>query len=95
MRRDDHVYELGVVVEHNDACVPGRGSAIFLHVWREPGAPTAGCTSMARDDLLRLLRWLDPAAEPLLVQLPAPLPGDLSLSIGDPADASRVAGKQP
>ena len=34
-------------------------SAIFLHVWKEPGAPTCGCTAMAREDLLELLRWLD------------------------------------
>ncbi|MFN3243745.1 MAG: L,D-transpeptidase [Planctomycetota bacterium] len=70
MRRDDHQYEFGMVVEHNDACVPGRGSAIFLHVWQQPGAPTSGCTAMARSDLLALLRWLDPTARPLLVQAP-------------------------
>lgn len=70
MRRQDHVYELGVVIEHNDACVPGRGSAIFLHVWVDEGVATSGCTAMARRDLLELMRWLDPAAEPLLLQLP-------------------------
>ena len=70
LRRSDHQYELAMVVEHNAACVPGRGSAIFLHVWREPGSPTSGCTAMARDDLLRVMQWLDPAAQPLLVQAP-------------------------
>ena len=71
MRRDDHVYELGAVVEHNYACVPGAGSAIFLHVWDRPGAPTAGCTAMSREDVLTVLRWLEPAAAPVLVQAPA------------------------
>ena len=28
--------------------VPGRGSAIFIHRWRRPCAPTAGCVACAR-----------------------------------------------
>lgn len=70
MRRDDHVYEVGAVIEHNERCVPGAGSAIFLHVWGAPGAPTSGCTAMSRDDVLTVLRWLEPAAAPVLVQAP-------------------------
>lgn len=72
MKRLDRLYELGIVVQQNDhPVVKGRGSAIFLHVWRNPGVPTIGCTAMSRDDLLTLLRWLDPNQEPLLVQSPA------------------------
>ncbi|GAB4140290.1 MAG: L,D-transpeptidase family protein [Planctomycetota bacterium] len=69
MRRDDGLYEFGITVEHNmpDA-EPASGSAIFLHVWSGPGRPTAGCTAMAREDLLDLLRWLRPGA--WLVQVP-------------------------
>lgn len=70
MRRDDHVYEVGAVIEHNERRVPGAGSAIFLHVWGGPGAPTSGCTAMSRDDVLTVLRWLEPAAAPVLVQAP-------------------------
>lgn len=71
MRRDDAVYEFGMVVNHNtDAPVPFRGSAIFVHVWGSPETATSGCTAMAREDLLRLLRWLRPEAKPLLVQVP-------------------------
>lgn len=80
MRRDDDQYELGMVVQHNDACVKGRGSAIFLHVWSAPGAPTSGCTAMSRADLLALLRWLDPAANPLLMQAPEAHVGALRLA---------------
>ena len=77
MRRDDELYELGLVVNHNPApAVPGRGSAIFLHVWRGPDQATSGCTAMARADLLRVLTWLRADARPLLVQVPMPmLPG--------------------
>lgn len=71
MRRDDPLYEFGMVVRHNMAVVrPGAGSAIFLHIWRSPESATLGCTAMARNDLLTLLGWLDPARAPLLVQAP-------------------------
>ncbi len=45
-----------------------RGSAIFLHV--DGRGSTAGCVSLRRADLLRVLRWLDPAAKPRIVQAP-------------------------
>jgi len=64
-------YELGLIVEHNTRPVqPGAGSAIFLHPPGGSEAPTVGCTALGRDDLLRLLRWLDPDRRPVLVQLP-------------------------
>ncbi len=72
MKRSDRLYEFGIIVQQNDRpVVKGRGSAIFLHVWRNAGFPTVGCTAMARDDLLTLLRWLEPSQQPLLVQAPA------------------------
>ncbi|MEC9047717.1 MAG: L,D-transpeptidase family protein [Planctomycetota bacterium] len=70
MRRDDELYELGMIVAHNAERVPGAGSAIFLHVWGGPGSSTSGCTAMSRAELLALLRWLDPEAAPVLVQAP-------------------------
>jgi L,D-peptidoglycan transpeptidase YkuD (ErfK/YbiS/YcfS/YnhG family) len=71
MKRADHLYELGLVVKHNmEPAVPGKGSAIFLHVWRTPGAPTLGCTAMRKEDLSSLLAWLDPDKHPLLIQAP-------------------------
>ena len=71
MKRPDHLYELGIVIQYNDnPVVPGKGSAVFMHIWRETGAPTAGCTAMMRENLLELLRWLKPAKHPVLVQAP-------------------------
>lgn len=70
MRRPDGLYRMGVVVQHNRAASPGAGSCIFLHLQRAPGAGTAGCTSMDADTLNMLLNWLDPKADPLLVQVP-------------------------
>jgi D-alanyl-D-alanine dipeptidase len=69
--RDIKEYQLGIVVEHNaDPPTPGRGSCIFLHVWDGPDVGTAGCTAMQIDNVTALVRWLDPADTPLLVQLP-------------------------
>jgi D-aminopeptidase len=71
MRRKDDLYRLVVWVGHNDAPVaPGGGSCIFLHLRSGPDATTAGCTAFEREPMERLLRWLDPAARPVLVQLP-------------------------
>lgn len=64
------LYKWGVVVEHNSAARPGAGSCIFLHIWKNSSAATAGCTAMPEKDLVRLIRWLDPAARPILVQMP-------------------------
>lgn len=56
MWRDDGVYDLVVVLGHNDdPPVPGMGSAIFLHLARDGYAPTEGCVALARPDLEALL----------------------------------------
>ncbi|MBK9034017.1 MAG: hypothetical protein IPL61_22570 [Myxococcales bacterium] len=71
LRRRDHLYDWVVDVRHNPAAVPGGGSCIFLHVWRGPTDGTVGCTAMAAPVLAELIAGLDPAARPVLVQLPA------------------------
>ena len=72
MRRADDLYKWGIFVAHNPAAKPGAGSCIFMHVWKNSSTATTGCTAMAERDLVRLLRWLDPAAQPVLVQMPHP-----------------------
>ena len=65
------LYEWGIVVEHNAPDVTaGAGSCIFLHVWKGAGVGTAGCTAMEGQHLTHVIRWLQPASRPLLVQLP-------------------------
>jgi L,D-peptidoglycan transpeptidase YkuD (ErfK/YbiS/YcfS/YnhG family) len=72
MLRPDGLYQLGIVVHDNmDPIVKGRGSAIFLHIWRNASTSTVGCTAMAKNNLLNLIKWLDPAKQPLLIQAPA------------------------
>jgi L,D-peptidoglycan transpeptidase YkuD (ErfK/YbiS/YcfS/YnhG family) len=71
MKRADGLFRWGIVVEHNTTDTrPGAGSCIFLHIWRGQGKGTAGCTSMAPGAIEETIRWLDPAARPILVQLP-------------------------
>jgi len=70
MRRTDDLYKWGIFVAHNAAAAPGAGSCIFMHIWKNSTTPTTGCTAMAERDLVQLLRWLDPAAQPVLVQMP-------------------------
>jgi L,D-peptidoglycan transpeptidase YkuD (ErfK/YbiS/YcfS/YnhG family) len=52
-------YRLFAVIQYNAApVVPGRGSAIFLHV--DTGHPTNGCVSLPRTELRSLLVQLRP-----------------------------------
>ena len=70
MRRDDVLYTWVVDVGHNRGAKPGAGSCIFLHVWGGPDDATAGCTAMAKPAIEALLKDLDPAQAPVMVQLP-------------------------
>ncbi|WP_428567018.1 MAG: L,D-transpeptidase family protein [Solidesulfovibrio sp. DCME] len=71
MLRPDGLYRFGLFVDHNAPnAQPGAGSCIFMHLWRGPGSPTAGCTAMAEPGLLVILGWLDATKRPVLVQLP-------------------------
>lgn len=60
-RRQDDLYDLILVVGYNDdPVVPGRGSAIFMHVARTGYAPTAGCVALSVKDLMEILASLEP-----------------------------------
>jgi D-alanyl-D-alanine dipeptidase len=86
MRKVTPGYHWGVVVEYNTRpIVPQRGSCIFLHIGGQGGKGTAGCTAMAEPALRTLLRWLDPKAAPVLVQLPLAAHEALRAAWGLPA----------
>lgn len=64
-------YDLGVFVAHNSYFVRGgRGSCIFLHIWKNSETPTAGCTAMERSRMEQIVAWLDPSLVPYLAQMP-------------------------
>jgi L,D-peptidoglycan transpeptidase YkuD (ErfK/YbiS/YcfS/YnhG family) len=57
--REDAVYDVIGILGWNDVpVVPGRGSAIFLHLARPGLAPTEGCVALALPDLLAILPGL-------------------------------------
>jgi L,D-peptidoglycan transpeptidase YkuD (ErfK/YbiS/YcfS/YnhG family) len=59
-------YDYGAVIAYNmSPTVPGAGSAIFLHV--SDGGPTTGCVSLPTAELLAVLRWLSPGAQPRII----------------------------
>ena len=68
MKREDNLYKYGVVIEYNtDPVIKGNGSAIFLHIRKGEGIPTAGCVAVSEEDIIKILGWLDPAAAPLII----------------------------
>src|SRR4051812_37610842 len=61
LMRDDRLYDFIIEIDHNtNPRIPGRGSAVFLHLARPDFSPTAGCVSMTRHAMLRLLPRLGP-----------------------------------
>ena len=68
MKRNDNLYKYGVIIEYNtDPVIKGNGSAIFLHIWKCDGIPTAGCVAVSEEDIIKILGWLDPVASPLII----------------------------
>ncbi len=54
--RDDGIYDVIVVLGYNDTpAVPGRGSAIFLHLAQPDFSPTQGCVALSPPDLATFL----------------------------------------
>ncbi len=71
MRRKDDLYKLGIVIEYNTSpIVPGKGSAIFLHVASRKGGHTAGCVAIPFENLASILAYLRPEAKPEILILP-------------------------
>jgi L,D-peptidoglycan transpeptidase YkuD (ErfK/YbiS/YcfS/YnhG family) len=72
MRSGDFAYRWLVEIRHNsDPPVPGAGSAIFFHIRRGVNHPTTGCTTMAEQNLIRIITWLRVAQHPCYALLPA------------------------
>lgn len=69
MWREDHLYDIVAVIGHNDApVVPGKGSAVFLHLAHNDYAPTDGCIAFKSGDLIQILAAMT-AADRVIVAL--------------------------
>ncbi len=73
---DVSAYDYGAIIGYNTARTPGLGSAIFLHV--STGTPTAGCVALPKDELLKIMRWLNPGASP-----------QIKMGVAVPVDSAR------
>jgi L,D-peptidoglycan transpeptidase YkuD (ErfK/YbiS/YcfS/YnhG family) len=59
--RDDHLYDLIIEIDHNTRPrLPGRGSAVFIHLARPDFGPTAGCVGLKPTALRRVIAKLGP-----------------------------------
>jgi L,D-peptidoglycan transpeptidase YkuD (ErfK/YbiS/YcfS/YnhG family) len=59
LRRADPLYDLILITDWNwPYAVPHRGSCIFMHQWRRPHYPTAGCIAFRRDHLRRIVQGI-------------------------------------
>jgi L,D-peptidoglycan transpeptidase YkuD (ErfK/YbiS/YcfS/YnhG family) len=68
--REDAVYDVTVILGHNDdPPVPGKGSAIFMHVARPDYGPTEGCVALALEDLMEVLSKCRPG-DAICINLP-------------------------
>jgi len=68
MKRTDDLYKYGIVIGYNtDPVIYGKGSAIFLHVWKDKNSPTTGCVAVSEENMFKLLQWLDPTKLPLII----------------------------
>lgn len=64
LTREDCAYDVIIVMGHNDnPVVPGKGSAVFLHICRPDQRPTAGCLAVTPDVMVGLLPHLTPGAQ--------------------------------
>lgn len=63
----NRLYAYGFVINYNTKRVPYKGSAIFFHIGT---SYTAGCTATSEKNVVSILKWLDPAKNPVIIQTP-------------------------
>ncbi|WP_060680856.1 SH3 domain-containing protein [Virgibacillus halodenitrificans] len=64
---DIALYTYGFVINYNTARTPGKGSAIFFHV---ANGHTLGCTGVSQSHMVSILKWINPAKNPVIIQTP-------------------------
>ena len=56
--RTDHKYDYIISISHNEKKVPGKGSAIFIHLTKDYKS-TAGCIAIQKKNFQILLKLID------------------------------------
>jgi L,D-peptidoglycan transpeptidase YkuD (ErfK/YbiS/YcfS/YnhG family) len=61
------LYKYAAVIRYNDnPIIKGKGSAIFLHVWKNENSPTLGCVAVSETNIVKLLRWMNNSKRPVI-----------------------------
>ncbi|WP_279106086.1 L,D-transpeptidase family protein [Gordonia paraffinivorans] len=76
------VYDYAVNIAHNPQRIPGKASAMFLHV--SNNQPTMGCVAIEREVMKDVLVWLDPAKNP-----------KITIGVNQEAPADEAPGATP
>ena len=58
LHRRDHKYDYIISISYNEKKIPGKGSAIFIHL-TDNYKPTAGCVALKKNDFEILLKLLN------------------------------------
>lgn len=61
-------YKYAMVLDYNWSQKPGKGGAIFIHI--SPRLYTGGCVGLSELDLVKVMKWLDPAKNPKVLICP-------------------------
>ncbi|MDB4011478.1 L,D-transpeptidase family protein [Candidatus Pelagibacter sp.] len=56
--RKDHKYDYIISISHNKQKIPGKGSAVFIHL-TDNYKPTSGCVALKKKDFEILLKLID------------------------------------
>ncbi len=68
LKRNDGLYEYSIVIGYNmNPIVPDKGSAIFMHVWKDENSSTLGCVSLSRTNIMQVIKWLDIQNNPYIL----------------------------
>ncbi|MGM0876439.1 MAG: L,D-transpeptidase family protein [Bacillota bacterium] len=72
----NYMYRYAIIIGYNDQpIVKGKGSAIFLHVWRRSTSPTLGCIAISESKLVQVLKELKEEKNPhILIGTNATIP---------------------
>jgi len=68
MKRTDNLYKLGIVINYNtDPVKKNKGSALFIHIWKDRKTPTKGCIAIDEQNIESIIQWLDPNKRPVIL----------------------------
>jgi L,D-peptidoglycan transpeptidase YkuD (ErfK/YbiS/YcfS/YnhG family) len=62
------LYKYASVIRYNDdPIIRGKGSAIFLHVWKNENSPTLGCVAVSETNMVKLFKWMNSSKRPIII----------------------------